>query len=135
MQTYLTSLQQSLSKNWMSNALTRVSSLKISATSNSVSGIVKESSCVDSTSLNKLSSPDFNQFSINSYPSPSELPSSSSSNTPKKVKCLICGNVMTKTYYPTHLRTHTGEKPFCCTFCPYRTGDRSNLNHHMLRHN
>ena len=40
--------------------------------------------------------------------------------------------------YPAEVRiyqrSHTGEKPYACTQCEFRTAQRGNLRDHMLRH-
>ncbi|XP_076050655.1 uncharacterized protein LOC143031107 isoform X1 [Oratosquilla oratoria] len=52
------------------------------------------------------------------------------SNNP--MHCPVCGRVLLfRSEYEKHMRTHTGEKPFQCHLCPYRSAQRSNLNVHL----
>lgn len=50
--------------------------------------------------------------------------------------CVVCGRTFggkNKHFnLQRHIRTHTGEKPFACPFCPHRATQKVNLKSHVI---
>lgn len=47
------------------------------------------------------------------------------------ILCSICNKEFANKYYPEHLRTHTGDKPFVCNDCPAAFVSKGNLKKHV----
>lgn len=55
-------------------------------------------------------------------------------NTQKTQLCSVCGKEMNIKNMETHMRSHTGQKPFRCEICTAAFAQKNNLNNHMRLH-
>ena len=61
-------------------------------------------------------------------------PSTSARVRNEYAQCDICYKFFTrKSYMVQHRKLHSGEKPYSCGFCAYRSSQQSNLATHILK--
>lgn len=52
----------------------------------------------------------------------------------KNYKCPVCSRELADRYmFRRHYMIHTGEKPYVCPICPYRSIQKGDLKFHMIR--
>ena len=87
--------------------------------------------------LNKNNLKIFNSHSTETTLNVTQFPQSFTENNSvlPLFKCSFCPNIYTSAYKKReHERTHTGERPFDCKICPYKSTQNSNLKRHVRLH-